>query len=204
MADETQRPVESTPEQPTPIDPDAPPKPIEEMQDKTVRELRAEPVPVEAMPEEAQATLDLPPDAAPERTPTEAILDKPIEAIEDTVNALDRETSPATPAAAHAPPHNRNETVLFGRTIPLPLYTVVFITLGIVTITEVLIAEIFPHGIGTTILLLGLSLFKAVLVVLFYMHLREDSRIFTWTLVIPVAIALVAALFLLSVPITGY
>ena len=39
---------------------------------------------------------------------------------------------------------------------------------------------------------------------MFYMHLREDSRIFAFALAIPLVLALVASLFLLSVPITGY
>jgi hypothetical protein len=36
------------------------------------------------------------------------------------------------------------------------------------------------------------------------MHLREDSRIFALALILPLVIALVSALFLLSVPIVGY
>lgn len=199
MADEIKR------EQPVPIDPENPPKPIAEQADKSVRELRAAHVPVETMPEEAQQVLAAEPEAEKEaRAKVEAALDQPINALEDAVNALDRETRPTTPAEAHAPAHKRNETVLFGRTIPMPLYTVVFITLGVITLIEVIIAEVFPEGIFKTLPLVVLSLGKAVMVVMFYMHLKEDSRIFTFTLILPILIALVSALFLLAVPITGY
>ncbi|MBE2268050.1 MAG: cytochrome C oxidase subunit IV family protein [Anaerolinea sp.] len=198
MADEFKQ------EQPTPIDPNNPPEPIAEIEDKTIRELRAADVPVEAMPEEAQAVAAAESDAGKEaRTKIEDTLDKPIEALEDAVNQFDRATAPVSPAQSLAPTHSRNETVLFGRTIPLPLYTVVFITLAVITIIEVVIAEIVPEGALKTVPLLVLSLGKAVMVVLFYMHLREDSRIFALALILPLLIALVSALFLLSVPL-GY
>jgi len=180
MADEIKR------EQPTPIDPNNPPAPIAEQADQTVRELRETPV-----DDPAQAQV-------------EAVLNKPIEALEDAANQLDRATTPQTPAESLAPTHHRNETHLAGRVIPMPLYTVVFITLGAITLLEVLIAEIVPEGIVKTVPLVVLSLAKAVMVVLFYMHLKEDSRIFAITLIVPLLIALVSALFLLSVPITGY
>jgi caa(3)-type oxidase subunit IV len=170
-----------------------------------VRELRAEPVPVEAMPEEAQQVLAAEPDAEKEaRAKIEATLDKPIEAIEDAANRLDRDTKPRTPEQSLAPAHSRSETHLFGRVIPLPLYTVVFITLGIITLVEVVISQVLTEGAVKTALLVPLSLGKAVMVVLFYMHLREDSRIFALALILPLVIALVSALFLLSVPVTGY
>ncbi len=61
-----------------------------------------------------------------------------------------------------------------------------------------------PHGFLTHILLIAFSATKAILVVLFYMHLREDSRMFAFALILPLFIALVSALFLLTVPPTGY
>mgnify|MGYP001236494422 CR=1 FL=1 len=180
MADEIKQ------EQPTPIDPNNPPAPIAEQADKSVRELRETPV-----DDPAQAQV-------------EAVLNKPVEAIEDAANQLDRATKPQTPAESLAPAHSRSETHIFGRVIPYPLYTVVFFTLGVITIIEVVIAEVFPEGLFKTIPLVVLSLAKAVMVVMFYMHLKEDSRIFAFTLILPLLIALVSALFLLSVPITGY
>jgi hypothetical protein len=89
--------------------------------------------------------------------------------------------------------------------LPFPLYSTVFLTLGIVTILEVLIAEILPHELFITVLLLVvLSLFKAILVVYFYMHLREDNKIFAAALALPVIVGLIAMLFLAAVPPTGY
>lgn len=94
-------------------------------------------------------------------------------------------------------------TVFMGRTFPFPLYTFVFLVLGAITIVEVALSQL-PHGFLTAPLLLALSASKAILVVMFYMHLREDSRIFALALIIPLILALVAATFLLTVPITGY
>lgn len=96
-------------------------------------------------------------------------------------------------------------TTILGRTIPLPLYTVVFGTLAVVTVVEVLIAEFLPREFFLTIpLLVVLSAAKAILVVLYYMHLKEDSRIFAAALILPVFVAFVSTLFLLAVPPQGY
>jgi cytochrome c oxidase subunit IV len=48
-----------------------------------------------------------------------------------------------------------------------------------------------------------LSLMKAGLVVWFYMHLNRDTRLFMLTLLLPVIVGLLSALYLLTVP-TGY
>lgn len=99
--------------------------------------------------------------------------------------------------------HSRNETVLFGRTIPLPIYTVVFIALAVLTVIEVLIGTA-PHGALTVPALVIISGAKAVMVVMFYMHLRDDSKVFTIVLIFPLLIALIAVLFLLLVPPVAY
>ncbi len=198
MADEVKNP--------TPIDPENPPEEIKEIEGETVRELRD--VPVEDVPSEeldevaAEIKEEEPADAREARREGEAVLNKPIEAIEDAVNALDKEDQ--AKAEHHALPHMQSsETVLMGRTIPLPLYTVVYLTLGGITLIEVLLT-LLPHGAVLTLILLALSIAKMVLVVMFYMHLREDSRIFAFALVVPLLIALVASLFLIASPVTGY
>lgn len=198
MADEVKNP--------TPIDPENPPEEIEAIEGENVRELRD--VPVEEVPTEqldevaAEIKEEEPADAREARREGEAVLNKPIEAIEDAVNALDQEDQ--AKAEFHPLPHMQSsETVLMGRTIPLPLYTVVYLVLGAITLIEVLLT-LLPHGAVLTVILLALSVSKMVLVVMFYMHLREDSRIFAFALILPMLIALVASLFLIASPVTGY
>jgi len=119
----------------------------------------------------------------------------------------------AAAAAAAADPHDlaahheylSDEVALLGRRFSVPggIYTVVFGGLAVATLIEVLIFEL-PRGFLTIPLMLSLALMKALLVVLYYMHLRTDSRIFALALLIPVGVALAATLYLLAVPPTGY
>lgn len=174
-------------------------------EDESIREMRD--VPVEAVPDEKldEVARDVkehePADVREARREVEGTLNKPIEAIEDAVNAADVEDQAL---AENALPHRVGDTtVIRGMTIPLPLYTVIFLVLGAITIFEVVIASL-PKGFLATILLVTCSAIKAILVVLFYMHLREDSRLFAFALILPLFIAVVSAMFLLSVPPTGY
>jgi cytochrome c oxidase subunit 4 len=168
--------------------------------------------------------------ASEDQAKPEVVKDEtPVESAADTVfeAATELETSPAVeafeaakqalvegieqaapsahenPAAEHAVPHMANETVVLGRTIPLPIYTVVFGALAILTAVEVIIGTA-PHGGLTIPVLLGIAIAKAALVVMYYMHLRTDSRIFTYVLLIPVIFFLLSTIFLLAVPTTGY
>ncbi len=111
---------------------------------------------------------------------------------------------PETPEEAQSHEHFSDTTVVLGRTLPYPLYTVVFMALGVATLAEVLIAEIVQVQLLKIPLLLGIAVFKALLVVMYYMHLRDDSRVFTVTLILPFAIAMLSMLYLLGVPSTGY
>ncbi len=72
-------------------------------------------------------------------------------------------------------------------------YFAVFLALAILTLTELAVTYI---PIVKIPLLLGLALTKAWLVIQFYMHLRYDSRIFTWAFLIPVAMAVIITIFL--------
>lgn len=65
------------------------------------------------------------------------------------------------------------------------IYFAVFIVLALLTVAEVLVTYI--PGLKVP-LLLGLMGTKAWLVAQFYMHLRYDTRIFSWTFVIPLII----------------
>lgn len=100
--------------------------------------------------------------------------------------------------------HDDDTTTILGRTLPYPLYTVVFMALGVMTLTEVLIAEVVQVDWLKIPLLLGLAIVKAALVVLFYMHLRTESRFFALTLILPLIVALLSMLYLLGIDPTGY
>jgi len=80
------------------------------------------------------------------------------------------------------------------------VYTVVFVVLGIFTILEVLSAEIIPPGFVQIALLLAAAVAKAVLVILFYMHLRDENPLYRVVLLLPLFIALISVLFLLGAP----
>lgn len=87
--------------------------------------------------------------------------------------------------------------------IPGGLYTIVFGVLAVVTLIEVLLAESpLPRQLAYP-LLAALSIGKAVLVVMYYMHLREDSRIFIWAFGVPLAMAAMIILFVMAInPVT--
>lgn len=93
-------------------------------------------------------------------------------------------------------------TTIMGITLPIPLYTTVFIILGILTVIEVLLAELIDSDLKIP-LLLGIAAAKAALVVMFYMHLKTDSRAFALAFLIPLGLAILCTLFLISVPSTG-
>ena len=193
---------------PTPFNEANVPPEIEETEHESIRELRDVPietVPDSKLPEPAEAVKDAEtPDERAARREGEAELNKPIEALEDAVNRLDQEDQAIATDIAHVLPHAMSGTTeLFGYTLPFPIYTVVYGTLVALTLTEVIIASL-PHGWFGNALLIGMSGIKAALVVTFYMHLREDSRVFLLVLVLPMIIAIVASLFLLTVPHTGY
>jgi cytochrome c oxidase subunit 4 len=103
-------------------------------------------------------------------------------------------------AGAHAHP---DTTVILGRTLPFPIYTVVFGILAMITLIEVIIAEL-PEGVIGNILLLVLSGIKAWLVVWYYMHLREDNPLYALILIIPVILVAISILYLTSVPLGDY
>jgi caa(3)-type oxidase subunit IV len=204
MAEENKNPTPP----PTPFNEENVPPEVEATEDKTIRELRdvpVETVPDSKLPEPAEAVKYSETPAEREtRREAEAELNKPIEAIEDAVNRLDKEDQAIATNMAHVLPHAlTSNTELFGRTFPFPIYTLVYFTLFGLTVIEVIIS-LLPHGFLGNALLIGFSGVKIALVVAFYMHLREDSRMFLLALVLPLVIALVASLFLLTVPVRGY
>jgi caa(3)-type oxidase subunit IV len=100
---------------------------------------------------------------------------------------------PPVDGAVHI--HDGDVTVLFGKTYHLPLYTSVFVALGILTLIEILLS--FVDNDVAFVVLIGISVTKALLVILFYMHLKNDDRLFAWILAIPVSLAMLTIIFLI-------
>jgi cytochrome c oxidase subunit 4 len=61
-----------------------------------------------------------------------------------------------------------------------PNYVGVFVFLGILTAIEIGLVRLFPETIGRVPILLTLTFAKGLLVVLYYMHLKFDSKIYAW------------------------
>ena len=125
----------------------------------------------------------------------------------------------ATPELTHDDHgHHSNTVTLLGREITVEggVYTVVFGALAIFTVIEVLSAEFLKGAIHDSpesavglqaikaILLLGLAVIKSSLVIWFYMHLKDEKRIIAAVLLLPLLIAALSVMFVLSVPPTGY
>ena len=103
--------------------------------------------------------------------------------------------------------HFTDEVVLpyFGSIGSMPggIYTFIFGVLGAITLLEVLITIILPDNGFTIFLLVLLSLSKAYLVVMFYMHLNRDNPLFRLVVILPLLIVLLSTLYLLGVPATA-
>ena len=85
-----------------------------------------------------------------------------------------------------------------GQAIPRALYLRVFAILTVLTVAE--IAVVYVPGIARGLLILALALMavaKAALVLLYFMHLRDESRGLRLTVLIPFALpALFAAVLM--------
>lgn len=130
---------------------------------------------------------------------------------EETLEGSDTIPMPSTSTVALSPVeehHHGDTTTVFGRTFPVPLYTFVFFALAALTITEVVIAEVLKEAESMQsikiIILSIIALIKGTLVVSIYMHLKDDGWAYRIAFLTPVIMALVAILFLVSVPTTGY
>ena len=110
-----------------------------------------------------------------------------------------RRDEPAEVSRVHDNHHSDTVNLMgYEITVPGGIYTVVFAALGILTLIEVLIGS--GDSSGLVVVLLAIAAAKAALVVLFYMHLRTDSRIFALVLLLPLAITLISVLYLLTTP----
>jgi cytochrome c oxidase subunit 4 len=135
-----------------------------------------------------------------EHTPVVEAFEAGKEALVEAIESVP--AAPETREEAHARVHG-NTTELFGITIPYPVYTVVFGALAVLTLLEVLVGT-GGEGFLRIPLLLVMAVVKAALVVLFYMHLKTDSIVYRWALLIPLFIAIVAMIWLLIVPPVAY
>jgi len=135
-------------------------------------------------------------------SPVVQAFDSAVSAVQEAVDHI-----PGPPATTHeaSAEHHSDTTIIMGREITVPggIYTVVFIALGIATLIEIILAEL-PRGFFTIPLMFSFAIVKAALVVMYYMHLRSDSRVFTVVLLLPVAVTLLSTLYLISVPVRGY
>lgn len=69
-------------------------------------------------------------------------------------------------------------------------YVVVFAALAVITLIEIGMSQASLAASLATGLFLVFSLTKAALVVMFFMHLRDDSRIYTAIFLLPVVLVL--------------
>lgn len=91
-------------------------------------------------------------------------------------------------------------------TLPGGIYTAVYISLGIFTLLEVLIAEIFATSGIKIALLMAIAVVKATLVIWFYMHLNYDARknpLLYIVLLLPLTVTMLSIFYLLGVPSLG-
>jgi len=121
----------------------------------------------------------------------------------------------------HSHEHHSNTVIIRGREITVEggIYTVVFGGLAVLTMIEVLSAELLKSAIHDTpagdpaaatlqavkaILLLGIAIVKSSLVIWFYMHLKDEKPILAVVLLLPLLIATLSVMFVLTVPPIGY
>jgi cytochrome c oxidase subunit 4 len=72
-------------------------------------------------------------------------------------------------------------------------YFVVYIALAVLTVVELLV--VYLPGLRIP-LLAGLALSKAWLVIQYYMHLRYDSRLFSWVFLIPAVAGIILTILI--------
>jgi len=135
-------------------------------------------------------------------------MDKPMSEEQPKADEIRAGAEPLehTPAAEETPQvmaEAHDKTVVLGVEIPYPVYTVVFAVLGVLTLLEVLVGT-SGDSFFRIPLLLVIAVIKAGLVVLYYMHLKSDSRVYRFALTLPLIVALGAIFYLLLVPPVAY
>jgi caa(3)-type oxidase subunit IV len=82
------------------------------------------------------------------------------------------------------------------------MYTFIFGVLGVLTLIEAALTFL-PENVFIIIVLVLLSLTKAYLVTMFYMHLNTDNKLFRWALIMPLAIVILSVAYLIFIPRLG-
>jgi hypothetical protein len=195
VTDEERKVGDETPQLPktpeTPKEPAETEAPRSESPAQTVRQMRAE-----QQPQAEAVATDEPEPAAPSGSSAAATMGEAAQTVA-ALNIFPKATGDGT-------------TNYLGRQLSLGIYDVVFISLGVFTLIEVFVSEVFPRmpifpGFDLKIaLLLVLTIIKAFHVVWYYMHLNHDSRLFWATLLLPAFVASLSMLYLATVPVTGY
>lgn len=85
---------------------------------------------------------------------------------------------------------------------PGGVYTFIFLLLAIFTGIEVSLTTL-PESAIIIVLLVALSITKAYLVVMFYMHLRTDNPMFRYTMIVPLILVVICIAYLIFIPIGG-
>ncbi len=80
----------------------------------------------------------------------------------------------------------------------MPDYAKVFVALAVITLVEVWVAGLPAARVLVVITLFVLTVCKAVLVALYYMHLRYDRKLLSYFAIVPYLIALVMMAIMLS------
>lgn len=70
-------------------------------------------------------------------------------------------------------------------------YVLVFLLLAVVTAIEVGLSTVGLAAQTSTALFLALSLIKAALVAAFFMHLKDDARLFRYILILPTILLII-------------
>lgn len=70
-------------------------------------------------------------------------------------------------------------------------YVLVFLLLAVVTAIEVGLSTVGLAAQTSTALFLSLSLIKAALVAAFFMHLKDDARLFRYILILPTILLII-------------
>lgn len=112
----------------------------------------------------------------------------------------------ATAAAAHDDhDHDHGGNAAHGSSVALVAhpshvkeYLVIFVILAVLTLLEVVLAQMGISKRLLAVALVGLALTKAAIVALYYMHLKSETKVLKLTVALPLAAPTIYALVLMT------